>query len=423
MKKYDNIDFSQLIWEFYPHICNGINICELDDLLVNFFDRIVKPIGIHSFLLFSCHPYDNSDQLFFWCSSELRKRKEAHDTKKKLLLSLNSQSSLAEERTDFRAAHGDLYTIMEHGEKVSVQVVFFQKKTTSSINADNKYLKIIFLLEEKLLQVKVQDLCVLAAFINMGFASRNKQLSHFPPKIHEESWENLCLNQRPNYFKRFDNLVECVTVSLDLRKSTLQMDLSSNGFNYADWLNKLLNVFKLLIHKHNGIYDKFIGDGIVAHFLVGENHKKALLDAIDLSHSMIIATSVFIMNLQENIRFDCKYFGAGVGIALDKSNWLFGQNTSPQVVGRGLIDACRLCSSAKAKQVLMTVNAWEKFSTFNSGYANEAKKIDFSSKEYSGKMGLQVWAFNVDTTDISPQYDSLIKLCENMLDTDISTKN
>lgn len=195
--------------------------------------------------------------------------------------------------------------------------------------------------------------------------------------------------------------IDTVTLSLDLRKSTQMMEKAVRPERFAKWLSAMVQVLRSIVHRHLGVFDKFTGDGVLAHFLVmdikelpGEKARSAVRSAVCCADEMIEAIRILLQAVQPFIRFDSALFGAGVGIARDWAHWESDRNSQLIVVGTGVVDACRMSSGAKAGKIWLTVNTFHNFIKDVACSGLKWRQRDFVAKGYPEDHQYRVWALS-----------------------------
>jgi len=143
--------------------------------------------------------------------------------------------------------------------------------------------------------------------------------------------------------------IRTATVSLDLRKSTSLMDQVENRQAFAEWLESLSEICREIAHDNFGIFDKFTGDGIIAHFTDEEMHGEAIaansiIRAFTCSCELVRAVDIHLDALRPRLRFNIAASRPAVGIAFDVAAWSLDRDGRPIVVGKGVVNACRLNS-------------------------------------------------------------------------------
>jgi len=168
--------------------------------------------------------------------------------------------------------------------------------------------------------------------------------------------------------------VPTFTLSLDLRKSTSLMDQVEQAGAFAIWLESLSEICRKIVHDNGGIFDKFTGDGVIAHFAATERdaderdnmiYDNALASptiraqaerAFTCSCELVRAIQEHLKQLRPLLRFDIGTAGPSVGLAFDDASWSLDRDGRPIVVGKGVVNACRL-TGAPAGAIEMANNA------------------------------------------------------------------
>jgi class 3 adenylate cyclase len=140
------------------------------------------------------------------------------------------------------------------------------------------------------------------------------------------------------------------SLSFDLRSSTFAMDQAIDKKFHADWLEGMVIILRNIAHWHQGVFDKFTGDGVLAHFPVdsfeGEDidsaSDRAVLNSLVCAWDMIRAVAIYTDHLVPNLALWKPSFGSSVGMAFDDALWSVDRVGNPIVVGRGVVHACRL---------------------------------------------------------------------------------
>ncbi|MEO5372851.1 MAG: hypothetical protein H7840_01085 [Alphaproteobacteria bacterium] len=215
-------------------------------------------------------------------------------------------------------------------------------------------------------------------------------------------------------------VVDTITVSLDLRRSTLAMEKAANPGMFAMWLNVMVAVLRALVHRHMGVFDKFTGDGIIAHFLPEDlkkvDHKeKAMLAAVACADEMVVAVDYLLKSLRPFLRYNCRAFGAGIGIAMDRAYWRMDSRHHLIVVGAGVVDACRMSSATDAGDIFLTLNAYHEYCITNGRPGLRGCKVPFKAKNYPEDLNLEVWRIRSDFTEESQVNRAAIELCNKYI--------
>lgn len=154
--------------------------------------------------------------------------------------------------------------------------------------------------------------------------------------------------------------VPTATVSLDLRKSTSLMDQVENRQAFAVWLESLSEICREIAHDNFGIFDKFTGDGIIAHFSEAEMYAEtmrssSIVRAFTCACELVRAVDIHLDALRPHLRFNIAASRPAVGIAFDVAAWSLDRDGRPIVVGKGVVNACRL-NSGEAGWIQMAYN-------------------------------------------------------------------
>ena len=141
------------------------------------------------------------------------------------------------------------------------------------------------------------------------------------------------------------------TVSLDLRKSTSMMEQVEDQHLYAIWLEALSEICREITLHNCGIFDKFTGDGIIAHFVCLDGNSSLPRDcqaeeiirhAFTCACELVRAVGIHHEDIKPYLRFNIGASGVAVGMAIDNAAWSLDRDGRPIVVGKGVVNACRL---------------------------------------------------------------------------------
>lgn len=143
--------------------------------------------------------------------------------------------------------------------------------------------------------------------------------------------------------------IPTATVSLDLRRSTSLMDQAENREAFAVWLESLSEICREITHDNHGIFDKFTGDGIIAHFADAPMAETAMIPgpvvrAFTCGCELIRAVDIHLDALRPYLRFNIAASRPAVGMAFDEAAWSLDRDGRPIVVGKGVVNACGLHS-------------------------------------------------------------------------------
>jgi len=197
--------------------------------------------------------------------------------------------------------------------------------------------------------------------------------------------------------------LDTVTLSFDLRKSTFCMEHAVDAIRFARWIDQLVRILTRITHIHGGIFDKFTGDGVIAHFLVKEcdavGKRSAVVSALDCAISMQYAVMTHLPQLRKILVHDSDLLGGGIGIDAEPAQWDLDHRKNPVTVGRGVVNACRLGDKARAGTIRVTNIAYQiliedlakepdKLASFK---RLPFRQVPYSSKDYDAAMKLKVW--------------------------------
>ncbi len=165
-------------------------------------------------------------------------------------------------------------------------------------------------------------------------------------------------NQRTPPWANGGRTERTVTLAIDIRKSTFCMGQAAVDADYADWLDQFVRVTSEVCAVHGGVFDQFTGDGALIHFLNDETRlacdrspmAAALACAVDLLRAMDLHLAV----LRSLVRHPSDVVGGAVGLDVATASWSMARAGMPIVVGRGVVDACRLSSAAGPRTINMT---------------------------------------------------------------------
>lgn len=183
-----------------------------------------------------------------------------------------------------------------------------------------------------------------------------------------------------------------VTLGFDLRKSTFCMEKADDPKKFALWLDEMVEILRRIAHYYSAIFDKFTGDGVLVHFPVrfsDPNDFEAVTGAVLCSIAMQKAIEEHLIRLRRFLRLDSKVLGGGIGIDVAHAFWKLDDRDNPIVVGRGVVDACRLMDGTKARRIRLTNIAYQALD--GGGLKKLFKAASFTSKEVDRDMEVQVW--------------------------------
>lgn len=222
------------------------------------------------------------------------------------------------------------------------------------------------------------------------FLRRNHTYRHFPPQLSQRYWEAVSLHnesREESYYPpwidgrldlegkepkeieaaRNKRTVSTITLSLDLRKSTIAMDQATDLGEFAYWMRELVQELTEIALAHLAVFDKFTGDGIIVHFLNDDVNRliplispdcdklSAMELAVICATKMITIVDQRLATLREFLQNDFANFGASVGLDVGAAKWSADHTGNPIVVGRGVVGACRNSGAPAGK--IRLVNA------------------------------------------------------------------
>ncbi len=123
----------------------------------------------------------------------------------------------------------------------------------------------------------------------------------------------------------------------------------------VEYLNAVLNVQTEIIHKYGGDIDKYVGDAVLALFTGEDSAERACRSAVEIQKD-------FERNSAK------QYSGLVIGIGINCGDVILGMIGSEKradftVIGDTVNTASRLCSAAKAGQILISRNIFKDVST------------------------------------------------------------
>jgi hypothetical protein len=212
------------------------------------------------------------------------------------------------------------------------------------------------------------------AAIEMAMMCRADADSILAPEISEKFW-NLHDDLAADVYRtrpweedgrQNSRNVLTATLCLDLRRSTFVLESVIDQKKHSIWLERLVCALKEVARLRLGVFDKFTGDGVLAHFPVYafEAHdleaasERAAAQCVASSWEMITATELCNDYMMCNLTIEPKDYGASVGVAIDNALWSMSTGGAPITVGRGVVHACRL-SQGERGTVEMTNAAFQ----------------------------------------------------------------
>lgn len=246
--------------------------------------------------------------------------------------------------------------------------------------------------------------------VQLAFARRAESDSIFSNRLSERFWnavdDELGDSETLRPWEAGANLrvprIATATLSFDIRKSTFIMENAIEGGAYADWIDGLIVLLKRVIHIHNGIFDKFTGDGALAHFTpvsvfdTVAGHEPGTRQAIAsaalaCSWDLLRAFDIYSGFLLPNLAIVKRDFGAAVGLAFDQAYWSVDRSGAPIVVGRGVVHACR--ASAGERGTVQATNGFFQAAAHLYSEVAQWDTAEFVTKEYPPGSGVLLYRF------------------------------
>jgi len=264
--------------------------------------------------------------------------------------------------------------------------------------------------------------------IKMAVQARNIFDKSFAFEISQRFWEEALrttVDIRPWSIQPSDAVPTC-SVSLDLRKSTEMMNQVSNGKAYADWLECYIKILSEIVYRNYGVLDKFTGDGLLAHFPIispfcefysqtisstniESNNSSAVSAALKAAVEMTLATTHWLDFIVPEIGIMNDSFGAAVGIALENASWSVDSEGNPLVVGKGVVQSCRL-SGGKAGSIKMTNKA--RYSIRPVLVTLSEIELEYIDDSIAG--GHKAWEVGKCLESLNISVNEIESICENM---------
>lgn len=330
---------------------------------------------------------------------------------------------------------GCLYTKVENG--ISCLRIWLENMDSCSCDADNQGVVCwhrtdhVFLVEPNLnvfttlsenSEPSSEEWFPIASTFREIFLHRNHAYRHFPLELSLRYWNHYALpaaqieNMLPPWanlenskltstyaadHKVKDQRVDSITLSLDLRKSTIAMEQATDLAQFADWMRDLIETLTEIALNHYAVFDKFTGDGVMVHFLEKDVQKllptqcsaKCVIEqALLCAARMIEVVEQRLEKLRDFLQSDFSGLGAGVGLAAGKALWSVDHTGNPIVVGRGVVSACRAVKDVPAGVIRLTNTAYRKYRRTLLHAIAEPRMIEIeNSKDFPEKLVLRCW--------------------------------
>lgn len=225
---------------------------------------------------------------------------------------------------------------------------------------------------------------ILSAFRLFQF--RDKEYDSFPLSYSHQNWFR---RGKANAQKGQLNRNRIVTLSVDWRKSKRCMDQASENKEfeaYSAWILQYSSDLRQICIEHNGVFDKFTGDGILLHFIDNDESACATQKAFDCSRAMLKMTDKAVTKLDSILANKVDGIGAGIGLGIGEALWSYDNRNNPIVIGNGVVGACRIGTLAKEGQVCLTNGIKHELDRHHMPERNqlEERKIEGDGKEMDG---------------------------------------
>ncbi len=390
--------------ENLPSLVSGLYAChhrpdsEIDRYFVQIIFTVSQSLGFHAFVIDTWYRVKNKHiRRFFSVSRSGTAQERELATLNEILEKLESHRD--DDPNDYRfVTPDDIEPILAQRFGQSRPLRGLAIKELAQDRRDY-YFRIAILADVAAIGAGSNYWITLACAISAAITSRDSKFSYFPHGFSEFLWRQAMTTygKPSNGFVFPSNSPKTVTLSLDLRRSTFAMEKAIDHGVFSEWMNGLINIFQMLIEYNYGVFDKFTGDGVLAHFLdendmPGDNNpRKPELSAVSCAAEMIEATEIYLDTLRPYLRYESQRFGASVGIASGNAHWSLAGANGPIIVGHGVVDACRLCSRASPRQILMAVHTYHtvRHAEFCNIFSPE--QVSFDGKDYPTELELQVW--------------------------------
>lgn len=194
-----------------------------------------------------------------------------------------------------------------------------------------------------------------------------RDLSYVPLSLMQAEWDKalhnapVAANGPPRHRRglpwSLGGEASTITLSLDLRKSTFAMQQTHDRRAFAHWLEGVAELSREIVLHHDGIFDKFTGDGVICHLVHPERDEPAITASVTAAASCAVELLCAMEHHMEQVfgllKFRSRAFGPAIGMALDGAVWSLDRDGKPVVVGPGIVNACRL-NGGDAGHILMT---------------------------------------------------------------------
>ncbi|TQF37931.1 hypothetical protein UNPF46_17615 [Bradyrhizobium sp. UNPF46] len=146
--------------------------------------------------------------------------------------------------------------------------------------------------------------------------------------------------------------IATISLVMDIRNSSSAMLLTRDQPQFAGFIDRAVEGAREAITENGGYFDKETGDGVVGHFVNGENVEdvSALRDALVAAKSISIMTTRLCSDYQQYLRLNLDGLGCAIGLFADRAVWLYSWR-GVRAIGGSVVNASRICANAKPKEV------------------------------------------------------------------------
>ena len=163
---------------------------------------------------------------------------------------------------------------------------------------------------------------------------------------------------------------------MDIRNSTKLMEYAKEQNKYCDFIEELIKDCKETVLKHNAIFDKFTGDGMLCHFITDPdnellNNNKVIENVLKVSQTLHNHFyRVYQKYLHKEKLFKVELKDIGIGIGIDYGDVYYKYTNEFYAIGEPVVYACRL-ANAEANNTYLNINAFQQVAA----QANFIKKL------------------------------------------------
>ncbi|MCX6006866.1 MAG: adenylate/guanylate cyclase domain-containing protein [Chloroflexi bacterium] len=188
--------------------------------------------------------------------------------------------------------------------------------------------------------------------------NKERGLQYLLNRVNEQAKKRL--ETSGDFFKEFEDKKSCdaVIMSVDIRRSTELMLKARTPQLYAEFIKTLCNGLTQIILTNFGVFDKFMGDGILSFFPEFYSGEDAIYYAVKSASE---CHEYFVTHYSRNrhcFTSIMKDIGLGIGIDFGNISLVKMQDTLT-VIGDAVVYACRM-SGAQAGLTSINQRAYEK---------------------------------------------------------------